>query len=108
MSDITDLIKFKIGDKDFSFKLEENEQTKEKILSIINQVADFTQVGEKKFLNSHDYAYIIFALAVNLARKTESRSTETENKPEKLEKEAEIVAEIEKLIAKISKLAEPS
>ena len=49
MSDLTNLIKFKIGDKDFSFKLEENQETKEKILSIINQVVDFTQVGEKNF-----------------------------------------------------------
>ena len=69
MSNLTNLIEFKIGDKDFSFKLEETEQTKEKILSIINQVVDFTKVGEKKFLNSNDYVYIIFA-AVNLARKT--------------------------------------
>ena len=52
MSNLTNLIEFKIGDKDFSFKLEETEQTKEKILSIINQVVDFTKVGEKKFLNS--------------------------------------------------------
>ena len=107
MSDLTNLIEFKIGDKDFSFKLEETEQTKEKILSIINQVVDFTKVGEKKFLNSNDYVYIIFALAVNLARKTGHYSTEMKNKAEKIEKETEIVAEMQKLIAKISKLAEP-
>ena len=79
MSDLTNLIKFKIGDKDFSFKLEENQETKEKILSIINQVVDFTQVGEKKFLNSNDYVYIIFALAINLARKT--RTLQHKKKP---------------------------
>ena len=36
MSDLTNLVEFKIGDKNFRFELEENQETKENILSIIN------------------------------------------------------------------------
>ena len=79
MSDLTNLIEFKIGDKNFSFKLEENQETKKNILSIINKIVNFTQVDEKEYLNSNDYAYIIFILAVNLARKTEYQSIEHQN-----------------------------
>ena len=106
MSDLTNLIEFKIGDKNFSFKLEENQETKKNILSIINKIVNFTQVDEKEYLNSNDYAYIIFILAVNLARKTEYQSIEQENKVEKIEKETEIVAEMKKLIEKISNLTD--
>ena len=35
MSDLTNLIKFKIGDKDFSFKLEENRKSKNYIDVIV-------------------------------------------------------------------------
>ena len=106
MSDLTNLVEFKIGDKNFRFELEENQETKENILSIINKIVNFTQVDEKGYLNSNDYAYIIFILAVNLARKTSSQNLELTNNTKDTTKESEIIAGMEKLIEKISNLTD--
>ena len=54
MSDLTNLKKFKIGDKDFSFKLRRKPRNKKKILSIINQ-GQILHKGRRKHIQRKNF-----------------------------------------------------
>ena len=68
MEKIANQIKFYIGKKQYSFLLEENEQTAQKIINLIEEISNHIH-KDKESLTENDYAYIILILATNLIRK---------------------------------------